>query len=241
MALPLLCCWVILLRPLLITTPSQGQPVIPKELRHSIMQNAFKLAIFATCVALILGVVFAISEARIAEQQLNAERQALNIIFPESLHDNDLINDSLMLNFAASEFSNLDLLGLRENNMAYIARENGQFSGVILPAIARDGYNGDINLLLGISAEGSLTGVRVLRHRETPGLGDLIDLRLSDWILSFNNRSMGNPELTAWTVIKNGGEFDQFTGATITPRAVTVATAKALQFFEANKTLLLSL
>lgn len=215
--------------------------MMSSELKHSIIQNAFKLAGFAACVALVLGGVYAISEARISEQQLNAERQALNIIFPESLHDNDLIESSFMLNIAASEFTSFNLLGLRENSLAYIARSNEQISGVILPAIARDGYNGDINILLGIRTNGSLTGVRVLSHRETPGLGDLIDLRFSDWILSFNNRSLENPEFAAWTVVKNGGEFDQFTGATITPRAVTIATAKALKFFEDNKTLLLSL
>lgn len=211
------------------------------DLKQSIIQNAFKLASFAACVALALGGVYAISEARISEQQLNAERQALTIIFPESLHDNDLINSSFSLNIDASEFTSLNLLGLRENSLAYIARNNGQVSGVILPAIARDGYNGDINLLLGIRTDGSITGVRVLSHRETPGLGDLIDIRFSNWILSFNNRSLKNPEFSAWTVVKNGGEFDQFTGATITPRATTIATAKALQFFEENKTLILSL
>lgn len=214
---------------------------MPSELRYSIIQNAFKLASFAACIALILGGVYTYSEARITQQQLNSERQALTIIFPESLHDNDLIESSFILNIDASEFSSLELLGLRENSMAYIARSNEQISGVILPVIARDGYNGDINLLLGINTNGTVTGVRVLSHRETPGLGDLIDIRFSDWILSFNNHSLENPEYAGWTVVKNGGEFDQFTGATITPRAVTVATAKALQFFEENKTLLLSL
>ncbi|MDG2090630.1 MAG: electron transport complex subunit RsxG [Gammaproteobacteria bacterium] len=211
------------------------------ELRNSVSQSAFKLASFAACVGVILSAVFALSEARIAEQQLNAQRQAMNIIFPANLHDNDFINDTFKLDLTTNDFNQLDLLGLRENSTAYIARSNDQISGVIFPAIARDGYNGDINILLGISSSGSVTGVRVISHRETPGLGDLIDLRLSNWILSFNNRSLRNPEPAAWTVVKNGGEFDQFTGATITPRAVTAATAKALQFFELNKTVLLSL
>ncbi|MBN4075666.1 MAG: electron transport complex subunit RsxG [SAR86 cluster bacterium] len=214
---------------------------MPNDLQRSIMQNAFKLASFAAVVAIILALVYAISETRITQQQLNAQRQALNIIFPETQHDNDLIDDSFILNLLTSEFNNLDLLGLRESSSAYIARNNMQIRGIILPAIARDGYSGDINILLGISTDGSVTGVRVIAHRETPGLGDKIDLRFSNWILSFNNRSLGNPEPAAWTVKKDGGEFDQFTGATITPRAVTVATAKALQFFEENKSLLLAL
>lgn len=212
-----------------------------KDLRQSITINAFKLACFAACTALILSLVFMLSEARIADQQLNAQRQAINAIFPASLHDNDLINDTIKLALSKNEFNQLDLLGLRENSTAYVARTNNQVSGFIFPLIARDGYNGDINLLLGINSFGSITGVRVTGHRETPGLGDLIDLRLSDWILAFNSHSIESPEPAAWTVIKDGGDFDQFTGATITPRAVTLAIAKALQFFETNKTLLLSL
>lgn len=214
---------------------------MPSKLQHSILQNAAKLASFAACVAFVLAMVYAISETRIAEQMLRAERQALNAIFPQSLHDNDLINDSLTLTMTTSEFSNLDLLGLRENSKAYIAKNKGQVSGIILPAIARNAYNGDITLLLGININGSITGVRVLTHRETPGLGDLIDLRVSDWILSFDDRSLNDPEPAAWTVVKDGGEFDQFTGATITPRAVTLAIAKALKFFDENKNLIVSL
>jgi electron transport complex protein RnfG len=212
-----------------------------KDLRQSIAQNAFRLGAFAVIVAAILTLVYNISATRIAEQQLNAERQALDEIFPKELHDNDLINDSITLNLTDSDFDLLHLLGLRENRQAYIARNNGRVSGVILPVLARDGYNGDIQILLGIQADGSVTSTRVLSHRETPGLGDLIDLRFSDWILSFNERSLQNPEPAAWTVVKNGGEFDQFTGATITPRAVTLAIARALEFFELNKTIILNL
>ncbi len=214
---------------------------MPSELRHSIVQNTARLAAFAVLAAIILTAVYATTEALITDQRQAAERQALNIIFPANRHDNDLISDSYMLDIENTEFSNLGLLGLRENSSVYIARANMQLSGLILPVVARDGYNGDINLLVGINTDGSVTGLRVTAHRETPGLGDLIDLRISDWILSFNNLSLNNPEVSGWTVRKNGGDFDQFTGATITPRAVTVATAKALEFFEENKSLLLSL
>ena len=211
------------------------------EIRQSVISNAAKLASFAACVAIILTVVYAISESRIAEQALNAERQALAIIFPADLHDNDLINDPIPLELDSNAFDNLELLGLRESSTAYIARSNSQPSGIILPLIARDGYNGDIHLLLGIRADGSVTAVRVISHRETPGLGDLIDFRFSDWILSFNGRSQQNPAPAGWTVVKNGGDFDQFTGATITPRAVTIAIARALEFFKLNKTVILNL
>tara|TARA_R110000772_G_scaffold147149_2_gene257605 strand:+ start:226 stop:870 length:645 start_codon:yes stop_codon:yes gene_type:complete len=211
------------------------------EIRHSILENSLKLAGFAVIAALLLGTVYTVSEDRIIEQRIKAERLALNAILPPSRHDNDLINDTFMLDLEGNEFRRIDLLGLRENSRAYIARQNSRVSALIFPLIARDGYNGDINLLLAVNTDGTVDGVRVTAHRETPGLGDKIDLRLSDWILAFNGRSLTNPNPEGWTVVKNKGDFDQFTGATITPRAVTIAIANGLEFFQANKALLLSL
>ena len=106
--------------------------------------------------------------------------------------------------------------------------------GVILPATARDGYSGDIRALIGVRLDGSVAGVRVVAHRETPGLGDKVDLRKSDWILDFNERSLTNPVLSGWNVEKEGGVFDQFTGATVTPRAVILATRRALEYATLN-------
>ena len=105
---------------------------------------------------------------------------------------------------------------------------------MILPATARDGYSGDIRALVGVRRDGSVAGVRVVAHRETPGLGDKVDLRKSDWILDFNERSLGNPALSGWNVAKEGGVFDQFTGATVTPRAVILATRRALEYATLN-------
>ena len=211
------------------------------ELRHSILENSLKLAAFAVVTALILGTVYSVSEDRITAQRLNAERLVLNAVLPPSRHDNDLINDTFMLDLQSSEFMRPDLLGLRENSLAYIARQNDRLTALILPLVARNAYNGDITLWLAVNADGSVAGVRVISHRETPGLGDKIDLRLSDWILAFNDRTLNNPQIGGWTVVKNGGVFDQFTGATITPRAVTVAIARGLEFFQLNKTQLLRL
>ncbi len=178
---------------------------MPKELLNSIVQNTVRLSAFAVFAAIILSTAFALTDTRITDQRLNAERQALNIILPPDQHDNDLISDSYLIDINTNEFRHLELLGLRENTSAYIARKDSQPSGLILPMVARDGYNGDIHLLVGISIDGSVTGLRVTSHRETPGLGDLIDLRISDWILSFNNRSLTNLDISGWTVRKNGG------------------------------------
>ncbi len=211
------------------------------ELTHSIVKNSLILASFAVVVGLTLALIYNSSEEQIEAQKLAAQRQTLATLMPTSKHDNDLITDSISLDPEANNFDKIELLGLRENSNFYIARQNHLISGFIFPVIARDGYNGDIELLLGINIDGSISGVRVVQHRETPGLGDKIDLRLSDWILAFNEKSLSNTKTPTWQVKKSGGEFDQFVGATITPRAVVIAVNLALQFYELNKGKLLSL
>lgn len=100
---------------------------------------------------------------------------------------------------------------------------------------ARGGFSGPIRLLVGVDAGGAVTGVRVLSHRETPGLGDKIDADKSDWALQFTGRSLGDPEATGWAIRRDGGEFDQLTGASITPRAVIRGIRETLQYFDANQ------
>jgi electron transport complex protein RnfG len=99
---------------------------------------------------------------------------------------------------------------------------------------ARDGYAGPIRLLIGIAMDGTVTGVRVLEHRETPGLGDRVDASKSDWVLQFDGHSLRDPELAGWAIRSDGGEFDQLTGASITPRAVIKAIRETLIYFDAN-------
>jgi electron transport complex protein RnfG len=130
------------------------------------------------------------------------------------------------------------LLGIRESRQGYRVRQGNTVIGVILPATARDGYSGDIRALVGVRRDGSVAGVRVVAHRETPGLGDKVDLRKSDWVLDFNERSLANPALNGWNVEKAGGVFDQFTGATVTPRAVILATRRALEYATLNAAIL---
>ena len=101
--------------------------------------------------------------------------------------------------------------------------------------LAPDGYNGKIQLVVGLAGEGTVSGVRVLEHKETPGLGDKIELRISDWILGFNSLTLNSENITNWAVKKDGGQFDQFTGATITPRAVVKAVKRSVEYYQANK------
>lgn len=101
---------------------------------------------------------------------------------------------------------------------------------------ARDGYAGAIRLLVGIDISGAVTGVHVLAHRETPGLGDRIESTKSDWVNQFNGRSLGDPETSGWKIKRDGGEFDQLTGASVTPRAIIKAVKETLVYFAANST-----
>lgn len=207
-----------------------------KELFASIQRNAIGLAIFAVVTAGAIAVTQVMTADRIAYNIKAAEARALNQILPASSYDNELLNDTLAVD---SRF-NQQLLGpLSDSALIYRARNNGQISAVILPAVAPDGYTTNIDLIVGIKRDGTLAGVRVVAHRETPGLGDKIDARKSDWILDFDNKSLNNPKPDGWAVKKDGGQFDEFTGATITPRAVVLAVKRALTFFEMHQDLLL--
>ena len=116
--------------------------------------------------------------------------------------------------------------------------EDGEPVAVVLKFAAVNGYNGKIQLLAGINLNGSLTGVRVLNHTETPGLGDAIEIEKSNWVLGFSGRSLHHPSKESWAVRRDGGSFDQFTGATITPRAVVGALHLALEYFESRQAFL---
>jgi len=100
---------------------------------------------------------------------------------------------------------------------------------------ARDGYAGPIRILLGIGYDGTVTGLRILEHRETPGLGDRIESSRSDWVFQFEGRALGDPELGGWALETDGGQFDQVTGASVTPRAVIKAMRETLLYFDANR------
>ncbi len=203
-------------------------------------QHSLRLGLFALGTAVLLTLINVGTSARIAEQRRIAERAALEQVLPPTQHDNDLLQDSFVLEPASTQFAQPELLGLSTPRPAYIARQNGQVSGVILPAETAEGYSGTIVQLVGIDRDGNITGVRVLQHNETPGLGDKIEPRKHPWIFSFDGRSLTNTDVVLWQVKKDGGDFDQFVGATITPRAVVGAVHKALQFFEANREQLLS-
>lgn len=141
--------------------------------------------------------------------------------------DNDLEHDTIQVTDP--------LLGSRKPMTVYRARKDGKPVAAIIEAVAPDGYSGKIVMLVGVRYNGSLLGVRVTEHHETPGLGDNIDTRKSNWILQFNNLSLSNPKPANWKVKRDGGAIDQITSATISSRAVTKAVYHALEYFKAHR------
>lgn len=197
-------------------------------LGQSISKNSILLGIFAAVTTAIIAGTYLGSRDLIKANIRAAEEKALLQIIPEDRHTNSMLDDTLAVD-------DVTFLGLRESKDIYLAKQNGEFVGAIIPATTREGYTGDIDMIVGVNRDGSVAGVRVLQHRETPGLGDAVDRKKSDWVESFVGKSIGNPQADDWKVKKDGGVFDQFTGATITPRAVTETVFQTLQYFEQNR------
>lgn len=192
------------------------------------LASARLLGIFALAGSVLLAGTYSLTRERIAEQQRESLQATLSEVLPAGRYDNRLLDDTLEISDAQ--------LGTTDTLTAYRARRDGQAVAVLFPVVAPNGYSGAIRLLVGVAADGTLTGVRVLQHRETPGLGDKIETRRSDWIQQFAGLAIGAPPKAQWAVRKDGGQFDSFTGATITPRAVVAAVKNALLYFESNKT-----
>ncbi|MBD3876404.1 electron transport complex subunit RsxG [Pseudomonas kunmingensis] len=202
------------------------------EISRSMLKNAAVLGLFAIVTVGAVTLLQQGTAERIQAAERAAQVRALGEILPAGSYDNHLLDDSVPIQDR--------LLGNKSPLPAYVAIKDGRPSAVILQAIAPDGYSGAIHLLVGIHADGRVAGVRVIGHRETPGLGDKIELAKSRWIRSFEGKSLSSPEADGWAVKKDRGEFDQFAGATITPRAVVGAVHRALQYFDAHKAELLA-
>ena len=189
--------------------------------------------LFAAIGAALVGVTFKQTEDDIKYNEKLTLLRKLNNIIPAESYDNDLLLDAIVIKANS-------LLSTKEESLAYRARKNSQDVAVVFTSIAPNGYNGSIHLLVGVKANGTLSGVRVVKHRETPGLGDVVEISRSNWILGFDNKSLSDPDDKGWKVKRDGGVFDQFTGATITPRAVVKAVHNALLYFEQNQKILFS-
>lgn len=201
---------------------------------RSILRNSLILGLFAIFTVGLIAFIQQATSERIAAEQQRMQMRALNEILPDDQHDNDLLQDTFSID-------DRRYLQLPTPATAWRARRSGEVIAVILPVVTQDGYSGRIDLLVGIRANGELAGVRVVNHRETPGLGDKFEVAKGNWIFSFDGKSLSMPAPEGWAVRKDGGEFDQFTGATITPRAVVQAIYQALRYFEEQRGELLQL
>jgi electron transport complex protein RnfG len=181
------------------------------------------LAGCAFAAALVLGGLEALTSERIAAAQHRQRLAELATVLPFALYDNDPLADGILLQAPS-------WLGTERPLPAWRARRGGKPSALVLHAVARDGYAGPIDLLVGVDTQGRLLGVRVERHRETPGLGDAIEAEKSDWIARFTGKSLTDPPRERWAIARDGGDFDQFAGATITPRAVVRAVKRTLDY-----------
>lgn len=202
------------------------------ELRHSIQRNAIGLMLFACVTAGAIALVKITTAERILDNQRQAEVKALHSILPPYKYDNDLLNSTLPI----STMSDIALLGgVDDEATLYVAVRKHTLVAVVLKLRAPDAYTRPIDLLLGIYADGKVAGTRVTSHQETPGLGDKIDVKKSNWINTFNGKRLTKDNRQQWAVKKDGGEFDQFTGATVTPRAVVDAVKRGLMFYQRNQ------
>lgn len=189
---------------------------------------ALVLALFALVGTGLVAAGYELTRERIAANERAALLRNLHAVVAPEEHDNDLFRDVVLVHDPV-------LLRSEDPLPVYRARRGGDPVAALLTPVAPDGYNGDIRLIVGVYRDGTLAGVRVLSHRETPGLGDAIEVERSDWILGFRGRSLGDPKPAQWAVRRDGGVFDQFTGATITPRAIVAAVKRALEYFAAHR------
>lgn len=208
-----------------------------KSLQHTMAKNGLILAIFAVVTTGLIALTFFGTKDQIALQQQQKLLSILNAVIDDSSYDNTIQLDCALI---TSE----ELLGSSEPQHIYRATKQGQAVAAAIETTAPDGYSGKIQLVVGIASSqddlATVTGVRVLEHKETPGLGDKIDLRVSDWVLDFNNQNYSESIAPNWTVKKDGGQFDQFTGATITPRAVVKAVRLSVEYYLANQVAIFS-
>jgi electron transport complex protein RnfG len=199
-------------------SPEPATPVKPRTLIHGVI-----LGVFCLGFGLILALTDRYTVDDIAARALEDRQNSLKQVMPDEIHDNNPVTDTAQMKDARGK-----------DITVYRARRAGKVTGVAYE-IYGSGYAGEIKLMMGIDADGRILGVRPLAHKETPGLGDKIEEKKGDWILRFTGLSLGNPAPDRWKVKKDGGDFDQFAGATITPRGVVGAIRGGLDFFAAHK------
>lgn len=182
------------------------------------------LGAFAVIGTSLVAFTYQSTAERIADNERRMLLKKLNKLVPPESINNDIVNDTVIVS---------DRLRLgADETLVYLGRKDGAPVAAVFVAIAPEGYTGTIKMLVAVNIDGTLGGVRVVSHRETPGLGDKVEEEKSDWILSFSGKSLINPAEKLWKVKRDGGAFDQFTGATITPRTIVKAVKNTLLYYQ---------
>lgn len=201
------------------------------SVKQATFKNGAILALFALVSTGLIAFTHLITKEKIALEIEAAMARRLNEIIAANEYDNDVYHD-------CAEVSHLEFLGSEDKLPVYRMRQQNQNYAVFMTSIAPDGYSGRIKMVIGIYKDGTIAGVRVTEHQETPGLGDKIEIEKSSWITQFDGLSLNNTPQDNWQVKKDGGQFDALTGATITPRAIVKSVYNTLQYFSLNNELL---
>ena len=199
-----------------------------ERLRPQLHYQAGVLAGFALAAAVLLGLADLATRGVIQTRLEEDLKSSLEEVVPADLYDNNLLSDVITVPSAEAN------IGATET-LVYLAKKQGEVRAVSFKFVAPDGYAGPISLVMGIDRNGEILGVRVIAHVETPGLGDKIEVSKSKWVLNFNGKSLDNLTVEQWAVKKDGGVFDQFAGATITPRKVVQAIKRGLEFYKSHR------
>ena len=208
-----------------------------KKVLNTMGKNGLALAVFAVITTGLISLTYFGTREQIALQQQQKLLSILNAVIDEGSYDNSIQLDCALV-------TSVEMLGSDQPQHIYRATKQGRPVAAAIETTAPDGYSGKIQLVVGVTSSkldsAKVTGVRILDHKETPGLGDKIDLRINDWVLDFDNQVYTAEMASNWAVKKDGGQFDQFTGATITPRAVVNAVRASVEYYLANKTTIFS-
>jgi len=198
--------------------------------RKAMIKNGVILSIFALITTGLVTVTQILTKDQIALQEKKQLLKVLEQVLPKDKYDNELYLDCAIIEAS--------FLGSKKPHKIYRAKKNNLPVALLIESTAPDGYSGNIEILSAVYLDGTVAGVRVLKHKETPGLGDKIEIEKSQWITTFENVQLKSEQDTRWAVKKDGGMFDQFTGATITPRAV-ISAVKRSSLYAQNETKML--
>jgi electron transport complex protein RnfG len=193
-----------------------------ERIREKLPYQPALLGVFSLLAGAALTFSYDATKDQIAAAEARDMQMTLSQVLPAGFADNDLLKDAIELD------------GPSGKRKVHVAKNGGTVVGAVF-GVAERGYSGEIGILMAVDARGTILGVRVLKHTETPGLGDKIEVARNPWIKGFDGKSLGNPPAEKWAVRKDGGIYDSFAGATITPRAVVKAVKGGLQWFAAQR------